>query len=290
MAAAVDRHHPRQAEIPGPVGGVERRHKAAGGRIHVDGNVQAAALLQGVEGLLQPIDRLVAAVEGAAHDAHHADRVLIAALHGFRGAQLQPVGLQRHQPRLHVEVGAELVPADLGVGAHHQIGAAGLQPSGLAPLPPAPLEHQAAEHAALAGAGGGGADGGGGIGGMPEVGQDAQTALLQLCRLGIFVLVDDVLVGAFLHQPARLRLHPGAHEGGQVEPGVAVQHQVIVDQLIGQIARQSLLAQPVAGDLRGLQLAQLQAVAQGALHIQLAGAVGLGCGRRHGWSIRAGRI
>ena len=233
VAAAVDREHAWQAEIPDQIRGIERRHEAARGGVHMNGDVEAGAFLQGIELPAQLFDRLVAAIEGAAQDAHHPDRVLIAAGHRLLGAELETIRRDRHQARLYIEVGAELVPADLGVGAHHQVGAAALQARRPASLAPVPLHHQAAEHAALAGAGGGGANGLGGIGGIPEIGQDPQTALLQFGGLGIFVLIDDVLIGAFLHQPPCLRLHPGAHKGGQIQASVAIEHQVVVDQLVG---------------------------------------------------------
>ena len=127
----------------------------------------------------------------------------------------------------------------------------GLAALGTAPLPPVPLEHHAAEHAALAGARGGGAHRLAGIRRMPEVGQDPQTALFQFSGLGIFVLVDHVLLGAVLHQLQRLGLHPGAHEGGEIQAGVAVEHQVVVHQLIGQIRLQALVAEPITRHLIG---------------------------------------
>ena len=39
------------------------------------------------------------------------------------------------------------------------------------------------------------------------------------------------LSSALGHQPHGLGLHPGGHERGQVEPGVAVQHELVVHQL-----------------------------------------------------------
>jgi hypothetical protein len=35
------------------------------------------------------------------------------------------------------------------------------------------------------------------------------------------------------HQRARLRLHPGGHEGGEVLAGIAVEHQLVVHDLVG---------------------------------------------------------
>ena len=41
---------------------------------------------------------------------------------------MEPLALHRGQPRLDVPVAAELLPADLHVGAHHQVGAIGRLP------------------------------------------------------------------------------------------------------------------------------------------------------------------
>jgi hypothetical protein len=114
-----------------------------------------------------------------------------------------------------------------------------------------PAHHQTAEHAGLAGAGGGGAHRLVRIRGMPEIGNDLETAFLNLSGLGIFILINHIFFRTFLHQPPRLRLHPGAHKSGQVEPGIAIEHQVIVDQLITQIGAQALFRQAIAGDLVG---------------------------------------
>ena len=46
----------------------------------------------------------------------------------------------------------------------------------------------------------------------------------------------------------RLRLHPGGHERGQVEPGAAVQQQLVLDQLVGDVRRDRVVGQPVMGE------------------------------------------
>jgi hypothetical protein len=55
---------------------------------------------------------------------------------------------------------------------------------------------------------------------------------------------------------------------------------MVMDQLVGQIARQALLAQPVAGNLSRLEAAQPQAVADRSAEIKLAGLVGMGARHR----------
>ena len=44
----------------------------------------------------------------------------------------------------------------------------------------------------------------------------------------------------------RFWLHPGADKGRQIEHGVAIQHQVVVDELVGQIGVQAMLRQLIA--------------------------------------------
>ena len=108
---------------------------------------------------------------------------------------------------------------------------------------------------------------------MPEVRQDPQTALLKLRRLGIFVLVDHVLFSALLHQQQCFGLNPSAHKGGQIEPCVAIQHQVIVHQLIGQIGPQARFSQLIAGNL-GWQIPLGEAMAQFGVQIQTSWTIG----------------
>ena len=137
-----------------------------------------------------------------------------------------------------------------------------------------PTQHHAAQHARFAGAGGGGANGSLGIRRIPKPGQHAQAAILQLGGLGIFVLIDHVFVGALAHQMQRFWLHPGADKGRQIEHGVAIQHQVVVDELVGQIGVQAMLRQLIARQ-HGIGLAALmQAMAEVGLKVK-AGASSL---------------
>lgn len=61
-----------------------------------------------------------------------------------------------------------------------------------------------------------------GLRGVPEVCQHVDTPGLDLRRLGILVLVDDVLVDAQVHELADLVVSVGLAKGGQVLPGIAV--------------------------------------------------------------------
>ena len=90
---------------------------------------------------MQCLDRFIAAVKRAAQDPDHTNAVFITAGDRLFHTQLQPLGPDRHQARLDIEISAELIPADLGVAAHHQIGPAAVQSRLLAALAPMPAHH-----------------------------------------------------------------------------------------------------------------------------------------------------
>ena len=80
------------------------------------------------------------------------------------------------------------------------------------------------------------------------VGQDGDAAPLELRGLRVLVLVDHVLVDALGHELPGLRLHPGGDERGQVEAGVAVEHQLVVDDLVGDVGAKLAVGDAVSRD------------------------------------------
>ena len=233
------------------------------------------------------------AVERRAQDPDHADRVLVAPFDRLLGRERVAVALHRHQPHLDVPVVDELLPADLDVDPHHQVGLVDRLALGRSPLLPQPLHRQAAEHRGLARPGGRASGRLLGVGRVPEPAEDVHAAHLELRRLRVLVLVDHVLVEALRHQLPCLGLHPGGHERGQVEPGVAVQHQLVGDHLVGEVRRHLAGRDVVAGDrltLEGEQRGRGQIV-------RWAGRA-LGVLQRHGrdllwhgeWDAGAGRL
>jgi hypothetical protein len=80
----------------------------------------------------------------------------------------------------------------------------------------------------------------------PEVGEHSHAPGLDLGGLGVLVAVDHVAIGALIKQSVRRRLHPGRHECRQIQPGVAVEHQLVVDDLVGRLSRQPVRCKPVA--------------------------------------------
>ena len=91
------------------------------------------------------------------------------------------------------------------------------------------------------------------LGRVPQVGQHVDAAALELGRLGVLVLVDEVLVDAEVHQLVDLRLLPGLAERGQVLAGVAVEQELVGDRL-EHLGRPHLVVGTVRRRQRGLQV------------------------------------
>ena len=83
-------------------------------------------------------------------------------------------------------------------------------------------------------------------GSVPEVGEHGDAAGLDLGGLRVLVLVDHVLVERRGVEPVGLLVHPGGDEGGEVEPGVAVEHHLVQDDLVRRLRQHLAVGQPVA--------------------------------------------
>ena len=127
-------------------------------------------------------------------------------------------------------------------------GCVGGLPLGRAPLLPAPLERQSAEHRRLAGARRRAARRLVRIRRVPEVREDVHAARLDLGGLRVLVLVDHVLVEALGHELLGLGLHPRGHERGDVETRVAVEHELVVDDLVRDVRWHLAFRELVARD------------------------------------------
>ncbi|GAA3070789.1 hypothetical protein GCM10020254_13220 [Streptomyces goshikiensis] len=219
---------------------------AAGG-VDVDGHVPAVLGLDPVEFGADLGDGFVVAAVGDAEDGDDADGVLVHVLGELVGPQAGGAGLQRDLAQLDVEVAGELVPADL-YRAADEVGTVDGEAGGAAAFAPAPFEGEAAEHGRLAGAGGGAAGGRAAGGGVPEVGQDVDAAGFDLGRLRVLVLVDHVLVEALGHQAAHAVVGPGGAEGGQVLGRVAVEEELVVQELVDHLGGRVVLRHPVLGE------------------------------------------
>ena len=160
--------------------------------------------------------------------------------------QVGTTGFKRHPPRLDVPVPTELLPADLDVRAHHEVWVV-YRPAGCPPaFTPAPLQREATEHARLARSCRRPSGRLLGLWAVPQVGENAHAPLLEVCRLGRLVPVDDVFVQALIDEDARLRLHPRPDERGQVQSTVGIEQQLVVNKLIRGLWWEALIGELVA--------------------------------------------
>ncbi len=68
--------------------------------------------------------------------------------------------------------------------------------------------------------------------GPEEAAQNVDAAVLQRHGLGVLVPVDGILVGRLGHQPARFVVHVRRHERGQIEGGIRIESELVVDELV----------------------------------------------------------
>ena len=178
------------------------------------------SLLEVEQQLVDPDDVVHVPGERGAEDADDADRVLVEVRRHVVGADRVLVLRERDDPRLDVEVAAELLPHHVDVAAEDEVGPVRREVRGLAALLPLPLQGQRAEHDRLGRA----------LGAaarrlarrVEQVGQHPHAALLDLGRDRVLRVVDEVAVQVLGDDPLRLRLHPGRDEGGQVALRVAL--------------------------------------------------------------------
>ncbi len=239
-----DRMHARQPEVPHEVGIEERRDERARGAVHVDRHVEPRSLVQVVERAGELLDGLVDTVVRDAEDRHHADRVLVHRCQHPLSGQVGLLLRDGHVPGLDVPIVRELLPDHLHRGAEDDVGCVGRSAGRLPTLLPAALQGEAGEHARLRGADRGGADRGVRLRRVPEVGEDVHAPLLDGRGLRVLVLVDHVLIERFRVQLGRLGLHPGRDECRQVLAGVAVQQELVVDDLVGGVGLHLALGDP----------------------------------------------
>ena len=165
------------------------------------------------------------------------------------GADRVLARLQRHDPRLDVEVAAELLPDDVHVAAEHQVRARRRRAGGLAALAPVPLQGETAEHDRLGRSLGPGARRLAGR--VEEIGEHPDAALLDLGRAGILGVVDEVAVQVRGDDLLGLRLHPRRHEGRQVPGRITLQCQVLGHQPQRVLGRNAGLRELPARNLLG---------------------------------------
>ncbi len=167
--------------------------------------------------------------ERRAEHGGHADRVLVDVRLDVLGADRVLVLLQRDDSRFDVEVAAELLPHDVHVAAEHEVGTLGRPPGRFAARAPLPLQRQRAQHDRLGGSLR--ARAGRLSGRVEEVGEHPDAALLDLRRLRVLGVVDEVDAQRFRSITLTcLWLHPGGDERREVAHRQSVEHHFLADQ------------------------------------------------------------
>ena len=168
--------------------------------------------------------------ERRAEHRRHADRVLVDVRLDVLGPDRVLVGLQRHDPRFDVEVAAELLPHHVHVAAEHEVRLVGRLARRLPARTPLPLQRQRAQHDRLRGSLR--ARAGRLAGRVEQVGEHADAALLDLRRLRVLGVIDEVHAQRVVDQLVGLRLHPRRHESREVARRQAVEHRLLLHQAL----------------------------------------------------------
>ena len=247
MARDVDRADRLEPEVPRRVRVQERPHEAAAGAVDVQRHVEPALVAQAHEQVVDADDVVGVAGERRAEHGGDADRVLVDVRLDVLGPDRELVRLQRDDPRLDVEVAAELLPHDVHVAAEDEVRPVGRLARRLAPRAPLPLQRQRAEHDRLRRALR--ARAGRLARRVEEVGEHPDAALLDLRRLRVLGVVDVVAVQVLGDHPLRLGLHPRRHERREVAHRDPVEHELLAQQAHRVGGRHPGLRQPVVGRL-----------------------------------------
>ena len=214
-----------QPEVPRRVGVQERPHEPAAGAVDVQRDLEAALVAQAAQQRVDADDVVGVAGERRAEHRRDADRVLVDVRLDVLGPDRELVALQRDDPRLDVEVAAELLPDHVHVAAEHQVRPVRRLARGLAARAPLPLQRQRAEHDRLRRALGPRPDRLAGR--VVQVGEHPDAALLDHRRLRILGVIDVVAVQVVGDHLLRLGLHPGRDERREVAHRDAVEHQLL---------------------------------------------------------------
>src|SRR4029077_16761932 len=105
--------------------------------MHRDGDSCLSLVV--VKPVVNLLDVIVFAGEGLAGDRHHADRVFVYILVKMLSGKPVVTRLQRHNPRLDVEIAQKLFPDDLDIAAGYHIWPAGILSRLLSSRPPIPF-------------------------------------------------------------------------------------------------------------------------------------------------------
>ena len=194
----------------------------------MNGNAQPRFGLQFIQRIAHLFDRLILAREGDPERRHNTDRVFIAKGDNLFRGHHQLAVFHWNFAVLDIPVARELVPTNLH-RARDQVGPINRFSRCFALRFPTPLERQPTQHGRLAGASCRTAGALGATGCMPKIGQHMHATLLNLCGLGVLILVHHILVDAIVHQLVDFGLFIGLAEGGKVLTGVTIEHQFVAN-------------------------------------------------------------
>ena len=262
----------------------EGSNEAAAGSIDVDWDVNASLRLIFVQDLADLLDRLVMASVGASEYDKDANRVLVdVLLHQFR---IEPVAARLahvKDPGFDFEVAGKLLQGNLSVGAHEDVRLAPVLSLLVSTFLPSSLHGETPQMNGFTTSSGGGSDGSLALLHPPQVTDDADTPRMHVHHRGILVCIAHVLGQVLNHQLLGLFLHVGAHKGGQVEIGLSIQVELVLEHLVHAIGGGAILRDYVFADLglrgiarrvrgdgfRGILDVDVMIVSLGAIILQL---------------------
>ena len=156
-------------------------------------------------------------------------------------------GRHRDFTHFNIPIAAELVPADLDRAAY-QVGLVNGFAGGFPAGSPAPQGGHASKHACFTGTDSGTTNRLFILAGIPKIGNNGSATHLNSGCLGIFILVNHVLVNAEIHQHPDLLFIPGLAEGCKILAGIAVQHQFIGHQLESVLRAHRIIRELILGE------------------------------------------
>jgi len=118
-------------------------------------------------------------------------------------------------------------------------------------LLPSLLHGQCSEHDCLRASHAAGSDGRAIVSGgrIEESTDHVDTTVLDFGGLGILFVVDEILGEGLGHELLSLLLHVGGDEGSEIQHGVAVEGEVVLDHAVGDISRHFLLGHLMLGQV-----------------------------------------
>ena len=200
VARHVDGNHPWKTEIPLKIGHDKRGDESTAGSVDVNRRLESLLTEQVVDGL----HVLILASIGSTQNAADADGVLVNQVDSLLGVDDVAVRGAVDELLIDLEVAGSLLPTDLDSRRHDDVRMFVGLALGYPLVLPAALHGQDGEHDGLGATHTRGADGTDfvafGHGGVKEAADHGHTSVLDVCRLGILLIVNEVLGEGLCHQ------------------------------------------------------------------------------------------